>query len=168
MKDIILNDFNLKEEEVNKTIYKARVVLLEDDKLLVATYRDIILLPGGKLDKNENEDEAVIREIKEETGTNYNINELKKEILLTHYQRDYQSSSGKITNRKVITYYYVAKYKGIDLNNIKRTDKEIKGHFNVYLISIDELKKLLFNDIKIDRKAYYDRELLTVLNELNL
>ena len=168
MKDIVINDFNLKEEDINKTVYKARVLLLENDKVLIANYHDIFLLPGGKLDKNENEDEAVIRELKEETGTDYTIEEFSKEIKLTHYQKDYQSTNGEVTNRKVITYYYVGNYKEIDLSKAKMSDKEIKGNFHTYLIDIKELKELLSKEIIIDRKAYYDRELLVVLKELNI
>ncbi len=166
MKEIIVNDFDLKEEAVNKTVYKARGLLLEDNKILIANYRNIYLLPGGKLDKGENEDEALIRELKEETGTNYSIEDFTKKIKLTHYQKDYQSTNGEITNRKVITYYYVGKYKDIDFDNIKMSKKEIMGNFHTYLIDIKELKELLTKEIIIDRKGYYDRELLTVLKEL--
>ena len=168
MKDIIINDFDLKEEDVTKTVYKARGLLLDNNKILIANYRNIYLLPGGKLDKNENEDNALIRELKEETGANYNIDEFTKEVKLTHYQKDYQSTSGEIINRKVITYYYLGKYKDVDINNIKMSKKEINGNFHTYLIDINELKKLLTKEIIKDRKAYYDRELLTILETLNI
>lgn len=168
MKDIIINDFDLKDEELDKVVYKSRAILKDGDSILVANYRNIYLLPGGKLDKDENEDDALIREVEEETGVKYNISDFTKELKLTYYQRGYETSEGEIINRKVVTYYYLGKYKGLNKDNIKMSKKELNGNFHTILMNINELKSVLTNEKVIDRRSYYDRELSLVLEEVNI
>jgi 8-oxo-dGTP pyrophosphatase MutT (NUDIX family) len=51
-----------------KRILKVALALIRDNKVLMAKNYDFdkYFIPGGKIEKNENEEEALIREIKEE------------------------------------------------------------------------------------------------------
>lgn len=161
MKEIIINDDNLDIKDVDKYSLKARALLYKDDSILLANYNGIHLLPGGKLESNENKLEALQRELKEETGILYNIDELTELFVLRYYQKNYLTIDNKILNRLVTTYFYVAKYKGIDLNNTKRTKNEIEGNFKLELIDIDDLSYSKENNNP--RKKYFDRELQEVI-----
>ena len=68
---LTINDDNLSENEVDKFSIKTRAVLYKDNKILVGNYNGIYLLPGGKLDKDEEVIEALQRELLEETGMYY-------------------------------------------------------------------------------------------------
>ena len=74
MENIIINDSNLNNNEIQKNGNKVRAVLLSDNKILVSHYGGVILLPGGSIDKGETADDAIIRELKEETGIVYDAN----------------------------------------------------------------------------------------------
>lgn len=69
-------------------------------------------------------------------------------------------------NRLITTYYYLGKYKGIDLNSMKRTEKEKKDNFRLELLEYDEILRQLDGDNNNNnpRKEYFDREIREVLN----
>ena len=155
MDKIIINDANIDIKDIKIYEKKVRAILLKDDKILVSHYGGINLLPGGKIDALETDDEALIRELKEETGIVYDINKLKKICLIKHYQYHYPTRNNDICNRLIDTLYYIGEYKGIDLANTKRTINEINGNFSLELIDIDDVLK---NESNNPRKIYFDRE----------
>ena len=163
--EVIINDFNLKDNDIDKYSNKVRAILLSDDKILVSHYMDIYMLPGGKID-NESAIDALIRELKEEIGIVYKEDELNELLTIKHYQNNYPTRDDKIANRLVITNYYIGKYKGIDLDNISRTENEINGNFHLELITIDEFIKLLDVKSTNPRKEYFDKENIEVVKVL--
>lgn len=166
MKRIIVNDNNLNTNDINKTASKVRAILLSDNKILVSYYGGIILFPGGSIDKGEDESIAIVRELKEETGITYNINNLCDLFLLEHYQPNYPTRNNETINRLIKTKYYLGLFKGIDLNNVSRTDNEIKGDFHLELITMDELKDSLNKESNNPRKEFFDRENNEVIKAL--
>ncbi len=158
MQTIIINETNLHDEDIQKIGNKARAILLSDDKILVSHYGGVVLLPGGSIDKGETESEAIIRELKEETGVVYDINSLKELLLLEYYQPNYPTRRDEVINRLIRTKFYLAQYKGINLESINRTENEVKDNFRLELMKLDEFIEsvnLLSNN---PRKKYFDRE----------
>jgi len=164
METIIINDTNLQDGDIHKVGNKVRAVLLRDNNILISHYGGIVLLPGGSIDKGETKEDAIIRELEEETGIIYNREELEELLTIKYYQPNYPTRDNKVINRLIITSYYLSNYKGIDLNNIKRTDKEQKDNFRLELIPVE---KLLTQDVSNNpRREYFDRELSEVSKEL--
>ena len=166
MKTIIINDTNLHDDDIQKFCNKVRAVLLSDNKILVSYYGGVILLPGGSIDKGETADDAIIRELKEETGIIYDIDSLKEMLLLEYYQSNYPTRSDEIINRLVRTKFYFGQYRGIDLKNINRTENEVKGNFHLDLIDLDEFASLINKSSDNPRKKYFDRENQEVIRAL--
>lgn len=161
MKEVIINDSNLNINDIEKSSVKARALLYTDNSILVANYNGIYLLPGGKLENNENVIDALQRELVEETGIIYNKEDLSELFILRYYQKNYLTIDNKILNRLVTTYYYISKFKGVDLTKANRSNREIEGNFKLELLNIEELSKPLINDNP--RSEYFDRELKEVL-----
>jgi len=65
---------------MNYNIHKIGGILLKDKKLLVSRTRgkDFFVAPGGKVEKGETLEEALIRELEEELGITVDKNKLKK------------------------------------------------------------------------------------------
>ena len=163
MEILSINESKLTDNELDVTNNKVRGILVVDDKVLVANYGGIILFPGGKVDKGESTEEALIRELFEETGIKYNINEFKKLLILKYYQHNYRDRDNNVVNRLITTYYYVGKFKGIDLSNTKRTEKEKKDNFYLELVEIKEILELLKKGKYNPRKEFFDREIGEVI-----
>ena len=159
MKQIIINECNLDDKDVNLIKNKARALLIEDDKILIAHYNDVILLPGGTVEDNEKIDDAVIREIEEEIGVKYNISELTPLFNLKHYQKNYPTRDNEVVNRLINTYFYVGNNKGINLENVKITDNEKSGNFYIEFVKIDSLFEMLSEKSNNPRKKYFNREI---------
>ena len=90
MKKLVYNSENLTHEEIDEVVTRVKVFLVNSqNELLIANYGGIYLLPGGKVDNNESLIEALIRELKEETGIIYNDKELEYLCTLDYYQKNY-------------------------------------------------------------------------------
>ena len=166
MGNIIINDSNLNNNEIQKNGNKVRAVLLSDNKILVSHYGGVILLPGGSIDKGETADDAIIRELKEETGIAYDANNLKELLLLEYYQPNYPTRRDEVINRLIRTKFYFGQYRGIDLKSINRTENEVKDNFNLDLIELDEFASLINEASDNPRKKYFDRENQEVIRVL--
>lgn len=166
MKTIIINDANLHDDDIQKFGNKVRAVLLSDNKILISHYGGVVLLPGGSIDKGEASDDAIIRELKEETGIVYDIDSLKELLLLEYYQPNYPTRRDEVINRLIRTRFYIAQYRGIDLKSINRTENEVKDNFHLDLIELDEFASLINESSDNSRKKFFDRENQEVLKVL--
>ena len=162
---LIINESNLEQKDIQEHNEKVRVLLVDDnDNILVANYGQVYLLPGGSIDQGENLYQAALRELKEETGMEYNLAELEYLNTIEYYQKDYPKRNNSVYNRLIKTNYLIARYKGIDLNCIELTEKERKDNFKLELVSLDDLEKLITNNKNDNpRNIFFQKELLTIL-----
>ena len=123
-------------------------------------------IPGGSLELFETIEETAIRELKEETGTNYFIDEFTYLCTINYYQKNYPKRNGKFKNRLLTTHYYVGKYKGLSMQSL--TESEKTGNFKLELIPLDKLEELIANNRNDNpRNMYFIKELVTVLKYYN-
>lgn len=106
--ELVINDDNLQFNEVEEFSSKVRAILVdENNKILIANYGNVILLPGGKVDDGETILTAITRELSEELGQKYNKEELDLFVTLSYYQKNYPKRDGILQNRLVQTHYFV-------------------------------------------------------------
>lgn len=162
---IEINDDNLNLGDVHEVKSKVRAILVDNkNQILIAKYGNVILLPGGKIEENETIDGAIIRELFEETGQSYEVDELEFMTTLKHFQSDYPKRNGTSQNRLIQTHYFIGQYKGISKENQALSDKEKKDGFQLTLIPIEDLEKMVLeNETKNPRNKYFQKEILEVL-----
>lgn len=168
MKTIIINDNELKAKDIELVRNKVRAVLLDDNKILIANYGGVYLLPGGSIEKEETKEQAILRELREETGIKYSLKELDDFFTLKYYQKEYPLNQDNIKNRLLVTHFYLGKYKEINPYKLNRTSKEIRDGFNLNLVNINDIESLI-KEVPSNnnpRKLFFDRELEEVQKEL--
>ena len=162
---LVINDDNLRDCEVEEFSRKVRAILVdEDNKILIANYYNLILLPGGKVEDNESIYTAIRRELKEETGKDYSEEELELFEILNYYQKNYLTRNEVIRNRLVQIYYFIGKYKGVKQERQKLTESEQKANFRLELVPLYNIEKIIKNNKNDNpRNIYFQKELLTIL-----
>ncbi len=66
MKKIINNKHNLSDEQIDINTSKVRALIIDNNnKVILTKYADMYMLPGGKIDFNEKNIDALCRELKE-------------------------------------------------------------------------------------------------------
>ena len=162
---IDINDDNLNIGDIEEFSTKVRAILVDDeDNILIANYHNVILLPGGKVDDNETIYDAIVRELNEELGQSYNSDELEFFTTLNYFQKNYPRINGVFCNRLLQTHYFVGRYKNVNKNMQKLTEKEQKGNFRLQLVSLLELEDIILNNKNDNpRNVYFQKELLSVL-----
>ena len=109
MKRIVNNPDNITKENVNKITNKVRAIILNNLQITIVDYSNTLMLPGGKLDQDENEKEALTRELKEELGIDISDDKIIPFIEYSNYLYNYPSRDGKIINKLVTTKYFIVK-----------------------------------------------------------
>lgn len=163
MNKLIINEHNLNNLEINKVNTKVRAILVKNNDILIANYGGVLMLPGGKIDKFETNKEALIRELKEETGIIYN--DLKELFELEYYQYQYPTREDEVINRLIKTKFYYGDFKGIDKVSRQMTEKEKKDNFELKLIDIDKIFEILPTQEDNPRSEFFNRELIEAIKE---
>lgn len=167
MEKIIFNDDNLEKELVNEITVKVRAILINtDNEILVANYGGIFLFPGGTLEKNENIEMTLIRELEEELGIKITIENRVPDLLIEQLIMNYPKRNNKgMTDRLMSTYYYLIPFNGtLGSKIISLTDNEINDNFTVHMYSISEIRNLVLNnETSNPRDKFFAREINAVL-----
>ena len=161
-----IKEGNIQEEPSIKKM-KARALLINSsNEILIANYGGVFLLPGGSIEKGEDPNLAIIREIKEETGIDSKIEDLKPFLKMRYYQIGYPERNGKNSDRLLVTYYYLGNVESFSMENNHLSEKEKKDGFELKFYSLDEIEKLIKNnDLKNPRKKYFDKELEVIIEQ---
>ena len=146
MKIVVHNEDNLKDNEINKFVYRARgVIINSQDEILMGYMGGIYQFPGGHLEGSETLDECLIREIKEETGMNVKGKFTKPFYKSVYYDKDYGKKG--INRYCEFNYYLVKTDDKYDLSKTNFDDYEIEYNYELRYLKIDEFEKILNDDI---------------------
>ncbi len=164
MKTKLFNKENIKEEEINDKVIRVKALILNDNnELLLGSAFKTLQFPGGHLENNESLNEALIREVKEETGISIK-GEYEPFLSLKYYLKDYPVIGN---NRSLeIYYFYILTNEPYNLDNINLDDQERNGEFHLLYVPLKKVKKLLKKSIPDNKiNKIIVREMLIALKE---
>lgn len=162
---LVLNDENMQINEISEFNSKVRAILIdEENRVLIANYGGVFLFPGGSIDAKESINEAIIRELREETGMIYEERDLTFLAQLDFFQKNYMKRNGMIKNRLIRTYYFIGNIKKIELKHQCLTEKEKKDGFKLELVPLSEFERFILNNQNDNfRNIYFQREMIEII-----
>ncbi len=169
MKEIILNEKNLVPDSSWLNFEKVRVII-EDSlgNILISKEGGKLIFPGGKCNPEEKEEDAIKREVKEETGIELD-EKLEKILIINSYYEDffdYRTKGPKPRYTKT-TYFYVKTNKEIDQNKMNLTEGEIEQNLKMFKLSKNELfENLILDHSGVENGKFFDEENKVVMNEI--
>ena len=141
MKEIIINDYNLTDEEIEKKVVRVKGLIINSNgKILLAHNNNTYQFPGGHKEDDESMNECILREIKEETGINL---ELKEDpfLCIRTYDNNYFGTGSKVLNS---IYYY--RFLTDEVPNFEEThydELELATDFDLFYVRFSDLKEFL-------------------------
>ena len=147
MKKIIVNNDNLKEEDITEVVKRVKVLLINsNDEILLGYEHNDYQFPGGHVEDDESLIDTVKREIKEEVGIDLNIDNIEPFAVSIGYWKDWPL---KGMNRKTEIYYFEIKSDiKPDLDNTNYTNHEKEGKFELRYIPLDNVENVLEENAK--------------------
>lgn len=169
MKQIIFNESNLKSDEIDRNVKKVRAILInKEGKALVTKCAGKYMLPGGKIDGNETEVEALRREILEETGIEINTDSIQPFLQINAYNRNYydRHTMKNINRHTQTTFFEIYTDEQINENKQRLTESEKSAKLKSEFKNLSIIQYLVeTNNIQSQNKEVFDREILTALRE---
>lgn len=145
----IYNNDNLSDLDIDEKTTRARAILINPSKEILMCYSNGLKhyeFPGGHLENNETLEDALKREILEETGITINDTKINPFYVIKYYCKNYHDS-GK--NRLVEIYYYVVCCSSMYDNSKRHLDSnEIMQNYECKYIHIDNLRHILIENKK--------------------
>lgn len=151
MKEIIYNYDNLKIEDINNIIKRAKALIVNsNDEILLGYGHNDYQLIGGHTEENETFEECIVREVKEETGIVLPLVTRKPFLVIKRYVKDYPSIN--LNSLYIHNYYLINTDKKPNLDNTNLTEDEKEGCFEFKYIKLDSIMKELEDNLKVSTK----------------
>lgn len=159
MKEKIYNYNNIKEEEINDRIIRVKAIMLNSkNEILLGEAFGTVQYPGGHKEGLENLSEALVREIREETGIILK-GEFKPFFAIKYFLKDYPVVGNNRSTE--IYYFYIFTDEVYNLSNTNFDDEERSGDFKLLYVPLKEFKKVLKSyENKQDINKLINREML--------
>ena len=144
---------------------KALIISSNNKILLASNYKDY-QFPGGHMEEDESYNEALNRELLEETGVNFELKDnLTPDLKLYRYYENYHET--KDNTILEINYFIIRSDQYIDINNLSLTKEEEDGDFSLTYINLLEFENLLKENVLINGDKFgIAEEMLEVFDKL--
>ena len=136
MEVVNINNDNIRYEDVKNTIYISKAVLYKDNKILVENKDNKIILPGDNIYLGESIIKSLQRKLLNELGIYYDYDTLIGILIINKFKKEYKDD--EILNNKYVAYYYLGKYKDMNLDRINKLYKNSNKKYE--LININDLE----------------------------
>jgi len=168
MKEVMHNSNNIKDEDIEKVINKAKLLLVNSKKELLLGYCDkTYQFIGGRLDEGESLKEGLKREIIEETGMDVDTETLEP-IYIAKYR--YKKDKGVDLNNEIITtFFYLESDIECDRSKTSFDHYEEKGNFKVKRVKLPQIELLLLKENTFsEHTKTITKEMIETLKEIKL
>ncbi len=163
MKEIVFNDHHLTDEDMESKVIRVKGLLINSKgKILLAHNNNTYQFPGGHLDEGEGMDECILREVKEETGIDVEIQETPFLCIKT-YDNNYFGTGKRVLN--CIYYYRFFTDKMPNFQETHYDELELATDFNLFYVVFADLENFLnksMDDGMIDENI--GREMIQVVH----
>lgn len=156
MKKIINNNDNLKYEDLDEIVTRVKVFFINsNNEILLASSAGGYQLPGGHVEDGEKINEAIFREMKEETGISLDQNEAFEPFLIVDTIKKNNRGTGKNRLARIL-YYLIKSDAKPNLNDLNLTDNEKANNFKVIFIPFGDFYKTM-KDVEINNEIEVNR-----------
>lgn len=161
---IIYNDDSIKEEDINRVVKRAKVVIENsNNEILLCFCHNNYYLLGGHVDNDESDMECLHRELLEEAGIDINFNKLIPFVTIKCFIKDYPEDN---INSLYIANYYNYKMDLIpDINNLNLTEDEKEGNFEIQYIHRDKVLNKLNGALEFATRKNVVNDTIEVIKE---
>ena len=130
---MLVNNADLKKEELNSFAHKVRAIVFNKDNLLYITdMNSSFNLPGGRVENTEELLDSLIRELREELGVRIFKKDIKYIGEYTFWHKGFPGEKDSVNRENKVDLFLITKPQEIDIINIKQTNYE--KHYNFKLI----------------------------------
>jgi len=165
---LVNNPVNLNLNEMTEITNKVRCIIVDkNSNILITNYAGMYMFPGGKVKNKENNNDALIRELKEELGIDFSSFKIDEFITYENYINNYNRVDNNIVNRLNNTKYYIIRVDELKELNISRDNLSLNEKNNKFYIEFcnlyDSLSKI--NNYKSHniRNDYFKKEITDVI-----
>jgi 8-oxo-dGTP pyrophosphatase MutT (NUDIX family) len=165
MKEILYNYDLLNKEDINETVIRMKLLLINsNNEILLGYSHKTYQFPGGHLEDGETLIEGLRREILEETGMELKLDSVEPFMVIRHYNNNYHGTG---SNRSSEVYYYTIKTdEKYNLDKVNYDAYEKDGHFELLYLPLDQIEEILILSIPDNEiNACIVEEMLEALKE---
>ena len=164
MQQILYNSENLKEEDINRIVKRAKMLIINsNNEILFAHAKHTYFFVGGRLEEGETFEEGIVREVLEETGIDIPLEKREPFFTITYMNRNYPSIG---VNTKSIAHYYCMKSDmKPNLEKMKLTEEEKSWKFELIYVDKDKALEELNKSLSVSNNKNVVKDTIEVLKE---
>ena len=164
MKEIIINDFNLRDDEIEERVIRVKGLILHSNgKILLAHNNNTYQFPGGHKEDDESMNDCILREVKEETGIDVELTE-EPFLCIRTYDNNYFGTGKKVLNS--IYYYRFFTDEAPNFHETHYDELELATDFNLFYVNFSDLKEFLQKEEQNENMdSNIAREMIHVVDE---
>lgn len=157
---MLVNENDLKAEEINSWTHKVRAIIFNKNGLLYITdMNNSFNLPGGRVESKEDENSALLRELQEELGVLLKEDDIEYIDTLTFWHKGFPEEEKLVNRENKVTLFRVLPKIELNPLEVKLTNYEKHYNFKICLKDINKIDEVIKESSFNSYKKFTDIEL---------